>query len=112
MQKGISVYKLYGIIYCARNITNDKRHICQTTRSLNRRKKEHNNKEFYVFNKNNLEFVGKWDDRKRCSNELKVTRTTITRSLDLKNKNSRNKYIFYYKNEIPIELQYNIKDVI
>lgn len=70
------------------------------------------NKEFYVFNKNNLEFMGKWDDRKRCSNELKVTRTTITRSLDLKNKNSRNKYIFYYKNEIPIELQYNIKDVI
>jgi len=41
MQKGISVYKLYGIIYCARNITNDKRYIGQTTRSLNRRKKEH-----------------------------------------------------------------------
>lgn len=40
-QKGISVYKLYGIIYCARNLINDKKYIGQTTRELKRRRNEH-----------------------------------------------------------------------
>lgn len=70
------------------------------------------NREFYVFDKSTLGFIGRWDNREMCQNELDVSRHTITRSLDYDNKNSRNKYLFYYKNDIPYEIKYKLEGVI
>lgn len=70
------------------------------------------NREFYVFRKNNLDLVGKWDNREQCQRDINVRRSTITRNLDSNNMGSRNKYLFYYSNSIPSKLKYKIKDVI
>ena len=70
------------------------------------------NKEFYVFNKKTLEFIGKWNDRKQCQNDIGVGRSTITKCLDTGYILQRGKYLFYYIDKIPEELKYKIKDVI
>ena len=67
------------------------------------------NKEFYVFDKCNFNFIGCFDNREYCQNEIGVDRKTITRSLDSENKNSRNKFLFYYKDNIPQDLEFKIK---
>ena len=40
-KRGDHIRKIYGVIYCATNIINDKKYIGQTIRGLNRRKNEH-----------------------------------------------------------------------
>ena len=70
------------------------------------------NREFYVFRKSDLDFIGKWDNREQCQKDINIRRSTITRNLDSNNKRSRNEYLFYYSNSIPSKLKYKTKDVI
>lgn len=70
------------------------------------------NREFYVFDKRTLEFVGKWNDRMQCSKELGVGRKTITNKLKTNNHGKRCDYLFYFYNDMPKEIKYKIKDVI
>lgn len=70
------------------------------------------NREFYVFNKESLSFVGKWNDRKQCSEDIGVYRSTITNKLENNNYGNRCKYLFYFIKDIPKDLKHKIKDVI
>ncbi len=70
------------------------------------------NREFCVFNKNDLSFVGKWDDKKQCSEDTGVYRSTITNKLETNNYGNRCDYLFYYFKDIPEDLKPKIKDVI
>ena len=65
-------------------------------------------KDFYVFEKDSMSFVGKWNNRQHCQEELGVRRKTITRNLDLNNKGNRGKFLFYYYRDLPN----NLKEVI
>lgn len=67
---------------------------------------------FFVFDKDTLGFIGQWNIKGQCSDDLKCSRETITRSLNTNNKNSRIQYLFFYENNLPLELEYKIKDVI
>ena len=62
------------------------------------------NRNFYVFDKNTVEFVGKWNDRKCCEKEIGVNRSTITRKLENKNYGNRCDYLFYFYENIPVHL--------
>lgn len=70
------------------------------------------NREFYVFNKDELSFVGKWNDRKNCSKDINVGSNTITNKLNSNNYGNRCDYLFYFYQDIPEELKYKVKDVI
>lgn len=73
------------------------------------------NKPFYVFDAND-EFVGVWDNKVNCANELMVSRNTIYNSL-VKSANKEeikirypNKYKFYYLENTPSSLENKIKE--
>lgn len=70
------------------------------------------NRPFYVFNKRNADFIGRWNNREHCQRETGVNRKTITKYLNHDNINNNTKYLFYYGNDIPNKLKYKIKEVI
>lgn len=70
------------------------------------------NRSFYVFKKKNVDFIGRWNNREHCQQEIGVNRKAITRYLNYGNINNNTKYLFYYGNDIPNKLKHKIKDVI
>lgn len=67
----------------------------------------------YVFNRNDLSFIGVWDNRVKCQKDLKISRRTITDRLnDSRNKHMRTPYYFYCEHGLPEELRFKIKGVI
>lgn len=62
------------------------------------------NRDFYVFDKNTLKFIGKWNDRVQCADEIGIDRSTITSKLNNNNYGHRCDYLFYFLLDIPKDL--------
>lgn len=73
-------------------------------------KLEHiNYKQFYVFNTDG-EYIGKWNNQKMCSTDLKIANGNISKCLNKKSSHIFN-YKFYYLKDIPENLRDLIKEV-
>lgn len=115
--------KDYGLNYkCVNFVLNNKKQSTEnytmifkkdfTEEKLQSKLEVSRNREFYVFDKENLEYKGTWNDRDECSRRIDMHRTSISRNLSTNNKNNRSKYLVYYYKNIPNELKDKVKEVI